>query len=463
MPATVSLQLVHGNIGREAFSFDRRTTFLLGRGRDCGFRMPVKEVEYQVISRYHCMFDINPPFIQIRDLGSLNGTYVNGRRLAAREAKENGERSAAYLPLERVLRDGDEVRIGPAVFRVMIDGGEDGKPAEACAWCGRPVSLDSDVPWPGDRVCTACREQPRDMLSRLLDESRKGGTDLSVLSSYALVDERDRGALGATFLARREDTGEPVMMKLMIPRVPLDPHRKGWLCREVDGVRKLDHPNILKILDYVCVRGVFVFLLEHCEGGSVDELIFQIGGAFPAEEAVAIVSQVLDALEYAHGISRSSGAGASDAQVGLSHRDLTPSSIFMSDPGYVARICGFGLKAAFVSTGLSGALRTGFVGPKPVFMCRRQLVDFHSRGPVLDVWGAAACLYAMLTGHFPRDFPRDKDPLASLLQSGPVPVGERDPSISPQLARVIDIALEDRGEAKFKSAAQFKQALEGAL
>ena len=69
----------------------------------------------------------------------------------------------------------------------------------------------------------------------------------------------------------------------------------------------------------------------------------------------------------------------------------------------------------------------------------------------------------MLTGYFPRDFPADRDPLLTLLQSDPVPVNERDPSIPDKLAEIIDASLLDKTSIAFRNAAEFKLALRGAL
>ncbi len=75
----------------------------------------------------------------------------------------------------------------------------------------------------------------------------------------------------------------------------------------------------------------------------------------------------------------------------------------------------------------------------------------------------AASLYNMLTGQIPRDFRRGKDPWMVLLKESPIPIRKRDASIPKKLADVIDNALIDNPEIAFKTAAEFKCALERAL
>jgi serine/threonine-protein kinase len=79
------------------------------------------------------------------------------------------------------------------------------------------------------------------------------------------------------------------------------------------------------------------------------------------------------------------------------------------------------------------------------------------------VWAAAASLYFLLTGAFPRDFVKGKDPWQTVLQTDPVKVRQRDPAVPARLADVIDQALVDRPAIPFKTAADFRRALQAAL
>jgi eukaryotic-like serine/threonine-protein kinase len=69
MPAKVTLVVTEGKLAGEQFAFDSRTTCIIGRASDCNIQIP-NDPAHQVISRYHCLLDINPPDIRIRDFGS---------------------------------------------------------------------------------------------------------------------------------------------------------------------------------------------------------------------------------------------------------------------------------------------------------------------------------------------------------------------------------------------------------
>jgi pSer/pThr/pTyr-binding forkhead associated (FHA) protein len=125
MNAEVILTVVRGaHVGKE-YVFRDHTVCTVGRGIDCLLQLPSDLVHLDV-SRRHCLFDIDPPEIRVRDLGSRNGTYVNERKIGQRRAGLSPSAvSEVELP-EYVLEDGDEVRVGGTVYLVNITGAAEG-------------------------------------------------------------------------------------------------------------------------------------------------------------------------------------------------------------------------------------------------------------------------------------------------------------------------------------------------
>ena len=75
MPSQVTLTITEDNLKGQKFTFDTPTTRIIGRATDCHPQIPDDE-NHRTISRYHCLLDINPPDIRVRDFGSKNGTLL---------------------------------------------------------------------------------------------------------------------------------------------------------------------------------------------------------------------------------------------------------------------------------------------------------------------------------------------------------------------------------------------------
>lgn len=119
MSAKVILTITKGNLAGQKFEFDSRTTCIIGRANDCYPKIPDDEY-HRTISRYHCLLDINPPNIRVRDFGSKNGTFVNGQKIGQREAHQTPEEGAKIKFPEYDLNPGDEIKLNHTVFSVSI-------------------------------------------------------------------------------------------------------------------------------------------------------------------------------------------------------------------------------------------------------------------------------------------------------------------------------------------------------
>lgn len=452
MTITVTLRLVKGQLDQTEYVFDERTTCVLGRATECSPRLPDDDY-HRTVSRHHCLLDINPPDARVRDFGSRNGTYVNGEKIGQRNAHQTPEEGAARSFPEHDLLDGDEIRLGDTVFRVGITVPNHHPtlmPAR-CVKCDREAGSELGGRT-GQYVCTECRSEPDAVAEFLVSRAHNGHRDLAPIAGYTLLRRLGRGGMGAVYLARNEDSGHEVALKVMLPQVAASTAARARFFREVELTRNLRHPNIAALHDANFAEGTFYFTTEYCAGGSLDQLLARRGGRLEPTEAVRLATQALAGLGYAH-------------KKGVVHRDLSPHNILLGHTDdapvgtYVAKVGDFGLAKAFDQAGLSGLTRTGVAAGKPWYLSRQQVVNFRNVTPAVDVWALAACLYHALTGVYPREFPPDRDPWQNILQADPVPIRRRVPSVPRALASVIDDALREDPNAPFQAASELRQAL----
>ena len=508
MPAKVILKAAEGDIAGQEFVFSERTTCVVGRAKDCHPRLRSAK-NPKKISRHHCLLDINPPDIRIRDFGSRNGTFVNDELIGKREKHQTAEEAAEQSFPEKDLKDGDKVRIQDTVFRVAIHvpvwcsscwaeipewelelaevapkkyecqecrlrpktaprALPMGPPQRTCACCGNDVADEIDESRQGQYVCVTCRDDPVSIVQSLVNSARSGSEQLAEIKGYTIIRELGRSDMGTVCLARDDRTGAEVALKILVPEVAADRRMVERFTREATNMLALKHPNIVEFHCFGSAQGAFFFSLEYCAGGTVEELMAERGGTLPVDEAGNIALQALEALDYAHNVELPNverADGTIGEGRGIIHRNVGPKNLFLStrETPRVVKIGDYSLSKAFDMAGLGGCTRTGMTFAKPLFIPRQQVIDFRYTEPDADVWAVAASLYNMITGHTPRDFPRGKDPWQVVLNTSPVIIRARDRTIPERLAQVIDYALDDSKELHFKTAAEFKRALAESL
>ena len=441
MSTRISFSVRSGPLAGKSWTFDSHDTCLVGRHVECTIQLP-DDAAHKTVSRHHALIEIAPPLARIRDFGSLNGTFLNGDKIGAREAGMDARDAANLQFPERELRHGDQVRVGDTLLLVAIQS------------VAPPVA--PAVP----RVAPQPAPPPGAVTPRAKATGR--------MSDYHIERELGRGGMGQVFLAKRKSTGERVALKIMLPSVAVDARAKAIFEREIALTRALSHRNVVSMLDSGSDGDKFFFTLDFCDQGSVIDWMDK-NDSFPSpSQAVALTLQVLDGLDYLARVPLRVQLqdGTEQLATGMVHRDLSPQNILLhrEGDGLIAKISDVGLGKAFDTAGLSGLTMTGGgTAGKPVFMPRQQVVNYKFAKPEVDVWAAAATLYYLLTGEFPRDFPPRVDPFKVVLSTDPIPIRSRDPEIPAPLAHVVDRALADKPALHYKQARDLSADLLDAL
>ena len=410
MPGRVSLAVVAGPIQGRQFAFEDHDTFLFGRSPDCHAQLAEADT---TASRHHFLLEVNPPAVRLRDLGSLNGTYVNGTKYGGRGTMTLEKAREQRWP-EVDLRDGDGIRVGTTVFEVHVEG-----------------TAPDTVPARTTRRPTPPRRWPRPARS----------------PSFEIGPLLGSGGMGSVYKATRKADGAVVALKLMRPGVVVDTKSRETFAREIEVTASLRHPNVVALYGHGVEGDTFYFALEYCPGGSLAAALLKREGPLDVETALRVTLQALEGLGYAH-------------EQGFVHRDIKPENILLSDAEMgTAKLADFGLAKSFELAGLSGMTATGMVAGTLYFMPREQITHFRLLRPASDVWGMGATLYHMLTLRYPRDFLPGVDPLHVILSGGTLPLRQRDPWLPEGLAEVVDRAVTDDLAQRYASAMEFRDAL----
>jgi len=121
MAAKVTLTIHGGALDGKQFTIRQPAKCVIGRAEDCLIQLP-SNWEFQLVSRHHCELHIEPSGVRVCDLGSRNGTYINGKLVGHRPRTESVESAAPRVSAFYDLHDGDQLWVGPVLFEVKVAG-----------------------------------------------------------------------------------------------------------------------------------------------------------------------------------------------------------------------------------------------------------------------------------------------------------------------------------------------------
>lgn len=438
---------------------------LIGRTSDCA--LCFEGDEDGGISRHHCLLDINPPDVTIRDLGSTNGTYLNGENIGLSESEKEQKLDDHYL------KDGDFLKIGDVLIDVEIQ-----KKLEVCDDCNTQIS-DSELEFcviENTKLCKKCQDKIKtsiynqcfnvDNFTTVKMEIDEFEKQVSI-NEYKIEKVLGEGGMGKVYLATNKTHFERVAIKIMLPQVSMNKKAQKNFLRELNITKNLEHKNIVALKGTGYSNGSYFFTMEYCNESSLD-LLIRREGRLDYKLAVDLTLQILDGLSHAHNILISDSAiiGVASVIQGLVHRDIKPGNIFLQKDDkekLTAKIGDFGLAKVFDSEEVSGFTKTETIAGTLYFIPKHQVLNFKDVGPEVDLWATVATLYYMLTGKYPRRFKEGADSLKQLLETEPIPILNHGIDIPAELAKVIDKALDDSSELYYKDAKELKKDIENSI
>jgi eukaryotic-like serine/threonine-protein kinase len=208
------------------------------------------------------------------------------------------------------------------------------------------------------------------------------------LGSYEVLGKIGEGGMATVYKGRHPESGALVAIKLMSQAMAGNPVLCQRFEQEFQATNCLNHPGLVRGLDFGrCQEGPF-FVMELVEGESLGDRI-EREGPLPPPEAARIISRVGEALHYAH-------------EMGVIHRDVKPDNVLLGPEGTV-RLTDFGL-AKHLGDDLD-LTRPGQGLGTPSYIAPEQLKHAKGIDRRGDVYGLGATLYAAVTGQDPFSAP----------------------------------------------------------
>lgn len=454
---------------------------LVGRASDTDLRIETD----QAMSRHHFAIEARGAEFWLLDMGSANGTLLDGRRV-----DKTGR-----------LRDGDLLEAGQSTFRVSIGtaprspspprpqprpsrpkaapppkrrakasartesaarapGADERAPPRApaiqrrlvrCEFCEKLVTVERATVLVDDYGHVLSQAGPESFVCK---ECRLGSDDVADVHfpGYRTLEVVGEGNMGAVYLVERDHDRALFALKALRPDAELsEPDIRRFL-REAASLSALDHPNIIGFVDQGYVEGEFYFVMDYIEGVDLDLYRRQAGGRVPLGRCVHLVGQILDGLDYAH-------------RQGFVHRDVKPANILVGvvDGAMTPKLSDFGLAKRYQETALDPITRGHISFGTPDYMPPEQITSFRDIGPRSDIYAVGATLYHLLSGETLYEGIAGPDPIRMLLEVDPPKLHRRAPYVPTPIADVVQRAIARQPNDRWPSASVFKDSLMQAL
>ncbi len=259
---------------------------------------------------------------------------------------------------------------------------------------------------------------------------------------YVVERELGSGGMATVYLAEDPRHHRKVAVKVLRPELALAIGIERFF-REIEVAARLQHPHILPLLDSGILDerngepgGRPYYVMPFVEGESLRDRLRR--GELPVEDAVRILTEVVDALAYAHGH-------------GVVHRDIKPDNVLLS--GRHALVMDFGVAKAVSDSATHGKItETGMLLGTPVYMAPEQAMADPNLDHRVDIYAVGVLGYELLTGQPPFSGASSREVLLAHMTRPPEPITTHRPAVPPALAGILMKCLEKRPADRWQTA-----------
>ncbi|MBK8039501.1 MAG: SUMF1/EgtB/PvdO family nonheme iron enzyme [Verrucomicrobiaceae bacterium] len=243
----------------------------------------------------------------------------------------------------------------------------------------QPADPDATIPVAGPRPSQPSAPQVELPLPEEL-------TQLLPAGAYHVESFLGQGGMGAVYKGMQVRLKRPVAIKIMRRDMGKDYDFEARFEREAQAMAKLNHPNIVSVIDFGEAGANYLYIvMELIDGADLMDVIR--GGQMTQEMALTLLPQVCDALQFAH-------------DHGIVHRDIKPSNIMLTRDGRV-KMCDFGLAKRY-DVESSFRTQTGTGMGTPDYAAPEQFDPKANIDHRADIYALGVMIYQMITGQLPR-------------------------------------------------------------
>lgn len=269
-----------------------------------------------------------------------------------------------------------------------------------------------------------------------------------VVGRYRITGLLGQGGMASVYRASPQGNNkEVVALKVISQEAAQEEDSRERFSREIQVSLKLDHPNVIRVIDWGIGDEGLYLALECIDGDTLREKIRPEG--LPLRQAMAYIVPICEALEYAH-------------HQGVVHRDLKPENVMVTHTGKV-KLMDFGLAR---SHQVSTLTMTGQALGSPAYMPPEQVTDKLSKDnldPRSDQYSLGIVIYELLCGKPPFEGQSVIEVIMQQIQATPQPLGERVADLPPAFEGAVMRALSKEPADRFASVADLRAALLAAI
>lgn len=266
------------------------------------------------------------------------------------------------------------------------------------------------------------------------------------LGKYELVEQLGQGGMAEVYKSFQSGVERYVAVKLLHRHLASSGDFIARFQREARAVGQLQHPHIIRVIDFDVADDLYYMVMEWVKGGTLQEYLKE-KGPLPISEALAISEQLTDALVYAHG-------------EGMIHRDIKPANVMFRDKSYTqAILTDFGIARLLHDQKMT---MTGSMVGTPAYMSPEAIRGEQVDGRA-DIYSLGVVLYEMLTGKTPYTADTPYGVISKQL-TDPLPSPrEVRPDLPVAVEELLLKALEKEPDRRYPSAKAFWEAVKQAM